>query len=151
MLPPEDICNWSPGFSSLVIWEETPHPLPVGFPADGLPKLTRHHCVVVASCHCLDLLLDASGKPALPGGPFRLGVSYQARVETPLPEFHAPHYTGPDISGPADSQRLGKNAVGKYKGYLGVLTPAKNPPPFRIQYCCEAAHYCSRGRDIPAF
>ena len=37
---PEDLCNWSPGFGAFVVWEETPYPLPVGCPTDGLSDIT---------------------------------------------------------------------------------------------------------------
>ena len=57
VLLPEDLCNQSPGFCALVIREETPSPLPVGFPTDGLSNLTQQNCVVVASCYGLVLLL----------------------------------------------------------------------------------------------
>ena len=79
MLLPEDLCNRSPGFGALVAREETPSPLPVGCPTDGLPKLTWQHCVVVAPSYSI-LLLAAGGGLALSGSPFHLGVSYQARV-----------------------------------------------------------------------
>ena len=36
----------------------------------------------------LILLLSAGGGPALPGGPFRLGVPYQDRMENPILEVH---------------------------------------------------------------
>ena len=71
----EDICNRSPCFSALVVREETPSPLPVGCPKDGLLELTRQHCLVVTPGDLLNLLLSAGDSPALPGGPFRLGVA----------------------------------------------------------------------------
>ena len=75
---------------------------------------------MIAPGNRLILLLPTISGPDLPGGPFRLCVSYQSRVETPLPEVHLPHYPGPYLLGPTDSQRLCKNNVGKDKGYLGV-------------------------------
>ena len=85
MLLPENLCNRSPGFSALVIWEETPSLLPVGFPTDSLPRLTRKHYVVVSLGYHLIILLPATVVPALPGGPLRRGVPQQACVENPLP------------------------------------------------------------------
>ena len=113
MILPEDLCNRSPGFRALVVREETPSPLPVGCPLEGLPELTRQHCVVITRDHGVILLFAAGGSPALPGDPLRLGVLHQACVETPLPEVHVPGDSGPDLSGPADAQRLRKNDVGK--------------------------------------
>ena len=60
------------------------------------------------------------------------------------------HNPGPDLSGPADSQRLHKNDMGKDEGYLRVPTPIENPPPFCGQDFCEAAPHYTRGRGIPA-
>ena len=91
MLLPEDLYNRSPGFSALVIQEETTPPLPVGGPTDGLPKLTQQHCVLLAPGYPLILFLTDTGVPALPGGPFRFNISYQSHVETPRPEVHPPH------------------------------------------------------------
>ena len=150
MLLSEDLCNRSSGFCALVIREEIPYPLSIGCPTDGLPEITRKHYVVVAPGYILILLLPATGGPALPGGPFRIGVSYQSPVEAPLPEVPPVHYSVPDLSGLADAQRLCKNNVVKDKGSLGVPTPAKNPLPFRWQDCHEAAPYYSRGRGIPS-
>ena len=48
-------------------------------------------------------------------------------MNTPLPEVHPPCDPGPDLSGPADAQRLRKNGMGKDEGYLGVPTPVENP------------------------
>ena len=39
VLLPEDLFNKSPGFGALVLREETPSPLPVGRPTDGLAEL----------------------------------------------------------------------------------------------------------------
>ena len=97
VLIPEDLSNRLPGFYALVIWEETPYLLPVGYPTDGPPYLTWKHCVMVASGYRLILLLPATGGPDLPGGPFRLGVTHQACVETPLPEVHLPGYPVTDF------------------------------------------------------
>ena len=36
----ENLCNWFPGLSALVIWEEIPSPLLVVLLVDGLPELT---------------------------------------------------------------------------------------------------------------
>ena len=106
MLISEDFWNRSPSFCALFIREETPSPLPVGGLTDGLPKIIRQNCVVVAPGYRLILLLPATGGPALPGRPSRLGVSYQSHVETPLPEVHPLCYSGPDLSGPTDARSL---------------------------------------------
>ena len=90
MLLMEKLCNRSPGFSALVILEETTTPLPVSCPTDGLPQRTRQHSVVSAPHNGLILLLSSTGGPALPGGPFCLGTPHQARMEIPLPEVHLP-------------------------------------------------------------
>ena len=122
MILPEDLCNWPPSFCALVIQEETPSPLPVGCPTDGLPKLTIQHCVVVALGFRLILLLHVTGGPALPVGTFRLGIYHQARMKTPLPEVHPPGDPRPDFPGPTDAKRLREDEVGKDKGSLGVST-----------------------------
>ena len=88
MLLPKDLCNRSPSFCALIIREETPSPLPFDLPTDVLPKLPRGHCTVEALDYRLILLLSAGGGPALPGGPFRLGVPYQDRMENPILEVH---------------------------------------------------------------
>ena len=134
MLFPEELCNRSPGFSALAIWEETPSPLSFSCPTDGLHQLTRQHYVVISLRSSVVLFLPAHGGPALPGGPFRLGVSYQSRVETPLPEVHPPRYPGMDILGPTDAQRLRENDVRKNMVSLGVPTLVKYPLPLRSQY-----------------
>ena len=85
MILPENLCNRLPGFRALVIWEETTSPLPVGFPTDGLPQLTRKYRVVIALGYHLTLLQSSAGGPTLPESFFCLGVSYQAYVDTPLP------------------------------------------------------------------
>ena len=54
----EKICNRLPGLYASVIQKETPSPLPVGCLTDGLTKLSQQHCVVVASCYGLVLLLS---------------------------------------------------------------------------------------------
>ena len=71
-------------------------------------------------------------------------------METPLPEFHPPGDPLPGLLGPTDSQRLGKNNVGKDKGSLGVPGPSGNPSPLLSQYFREAAPYCARGSGISA-
>ena len=75
----------------------------------------------------LVLLLSSTGSPALPGGPLRLVIPHQARVETPLLEFHPPGDPRQDLLFPADSQRLFKINVGKDEGPLGVHTLDENP------------------------
>ena len=80
VLLPEDRCNRSPDIRAFVVWEETPPPLPVGGPADSLPKLIRQHCVVVTPGHDFVLLLAAGGSPALSGSPFHLDTPHQTRV-----------------------------------------------------------------------
>ena len=134
----------------MVVREETPSPLHVGFPADGLPEFPRENRLVEALGYRLILLLSNGGGPALPGDPFRLGFPYQDRVETPLLEVHLLSQPGPDLLGPMNAQRLRKNDVGKDEGSLGVPTPAENPLPFRGQNCCEAAPHRSGGRGIPS-
>ena len=123
VLLPEDLCYWSTDFCALVLREETPSPIPVGCPADGLPELPREHCLVKAPEHGIILLLAAEGGTALSGSPFRLGVPHQASMLSPLPEVHAPGDPGPDLPVPADAQSLRKINVGKDEGSLGVLTP----------------------------
>ena len=145
----ENLCNRSPGLRSLVIREETPSPLSVGFPAYGLSELTRQHSVAVVPCYGLVLLLPSAGGPALSDSPFRLGIPYQACVDNPLTEVHPPVDPCPDLLGPAETQMFCKKNVGKDKGALGVITSAENPPPFRGQYGREAAPYCARGHGLP--
>ena len=139
-----------PGFCALVVREETPSPLPVGCPADGLSKLTGQYRVMVTLGHNIALLLAAGGGPDLPGGPFRLGAPHQAHVKNPLTEVHTPRNPGPDLLGPAYAQRLCENDVGEDEGYLGVPTPTENPPLFRGQDFHETAPHCYIGRGIPA-
>ena len=148
VLLPEDPCNRSPGFRALVIQEETPSPLPVGFPTDNITELTRQQSVMISPGYLLILPLPATGGPALPRRPFCLGVSDQSHVETPLPEVHPPRYTGLDILGPTDAQRLCEDDVDKYEGSLGIPTLSENLSPFRGQYFREEAPDCSRGRVI---
>ena len=110
-------------FWCIFLREETPSPLPVGCPPDGLPDLSREHCLVENPGHGVFLLLIAEGGPVLAGGPFRLGVPHQASMLSLLPEVHAPGDPGPYLPGPADAQRFCKNDVGKDEGSLGVPTP----------------------------
>ena len=49
-------------------------------------------------------------------------------MDSPLPEFHPPGDARIDISGPLDAQYINENDVFKYKGYLGVPIPFKDPP-----------------------
>ena len=70
--------------------------------------------------------------------------------EPPPPEVHLPGDPCSDTPGPADTQRLCEDDVGKDEGTIGVPTPANNPPSFRSQYGLEAAPYCARGRGVPA-
>ena len=107
------LCNRLPGFCALVVREDTPFPLSVGCMADGLPELTRKYLVMVTSGHGVILLLDTGGGTSLPGGPFRLGISHQARVQTPFQEVYVLRYPGPDILGPVDVQRLRANNMEK--------------------------------------
>ena len=110
---------------------------------DRLPELNPQHSVVVTLCNVLIILLSTAGGPTFYGSPFRLGVPYQDCVDTPLLEVHPPGDPRQDLLGPADTNRLRKNDVGKYEGPLGVSTPADNPPPFRSQYACEAVTHCA--------
>ena len=105
---------------------------------------------MVTTGHGVVLLLAAGGSLALPGGPFRLVVPHQARVQTPISEVHELRNPGPDLSGPADAQRLRKNDMDEDEGYIGVPTPTEKPPPFRGQYCRGTVPHCSGGRVIPA-
>ena len=89
---------------------------------------------MLAPGYHLILLFSPTGGPALPGVPFRLGIPYQARMETHLPEVHMTGYPRPDLLGPADAQRLRKNNASKDKGSLGVPTPAENLALFCSQY-----------------
>ena len=68
---------------------------------------------MVSLGHGFVLLLAAEGGPALSGNPFCLGVPRQTRVQTSLPEVHAPCDPGPDLSGSADAQRLCENDMDK--------------------------------------
>ena len=150
MLLPEDLCNRSPGFSTLVIQEEAPSPLPVSGPMYGLPKLTIQHRAVVDPGYCILLLLSSNGGSALPGCPFRLDIPHQARMDTLLPEVHPPGDPRPDLLGPVDAQRLCKNDLVEDKGSLRVPTPVNYPLPFHGQDGRKAAPHCSCGYGIPA-
>ena len=123
-------------FFALIIREETPSPLLVGFLTDGLSELSQEHCLVETLGHGVFLLLTAEGGPALVGSPSRLGEPRQDSMLSPIPEFHAPGDSGPDLTGPEDAQRLCKNDVGEDKGSLGVPTPRDYPPPFRSKDFC---------------
>ena len=90
VLLPENLSNRSPGLGALVVREEIPSSLPVGCPTYSLLHITRQYCVMVASGYPLILLLSSSGGSAFPGCPLRTIVSYQACVDTPLPEVHLP-------------------------------------------------------------
>ena len=108
---PENLCNRSTGLCALVIWEETPYPLPVGCPTDCLHYLTRQYRVMVALGYHLTPLISSDGGPALTGSPFCLCVSYQACVENPIPEVHLPGDPCLDLPGPADTQSLREDDV----------------------------------------
>ena len=86
----ENLCNGSPSFSAFVIQEDTSSPLPVGCLTYGLTNLTGQYRVMITPGYRLILLLSSTGGPALPRCPFRLGVSYQAYMETSLLEVHPP-------------------------------------------------------------
>ena len=120
MLLTKDLYNQSPGFCALIIREETPSPFPFGCPTDGLPELTSHHYVVVAPRYSVVLLLAAGGGPAFSGGPFHLGVHHQDRVFAPLPEVHTTVDPCPDLTVPADAQRLREDDVEEDEGSIGV-------------------------------
>ena len=105
---------------------------------------------MIALRSSLVLFLPAPGDPSLPGGPFHIGISCQACVETPLPEVHPPRDPFPDLPGPADAQRLWENDIGKEKESFGVPDPVKYPLIFHSQDGREAAPQCSCGRDVPA-
>ena len=82
VLLPEDLYNWLPGISALVVQEEIPSRLLVSCPSEGLPQLTQHHCVMVAYCNGLVLLLYSTDGTTLPGSTLRLPVPHHAHVET---------------------------------------------------------------------
>ena len=115
-----------------------------------MPNLTRQHRVMISPGYRLLLLLSAGGVPALPGGPFRLRIPHQARVDTLLPEVHPPGDPCLDLPGPADAQRLCEDDVGEDKGSLEVPTLFNYPLPFHGQDGREAVPHCSCGRGIPA-
>ena len=108
----EDLFNRSPVFSALVVREETPSPLTVGCPKDGLLELTRQHCVVLNPRYGVVLLLAAGGGPDLLGSPLRLGVPHQSCLMDPLMKVHAPRDPCPNLLGLADAQCIHKNDVG---------------------------------------
>ena len=62
-------------------------------------------------------------------------------METPLSEIHPPSYPCPDLSGPADAQRIGEDNVVKDKGPLGVPSTSEYPLPFCSQDGHEPAPY----------
>ena len=105
---------------------------------------------MIALGYLIILVLSATGGPALPEGPFRLGIPHQACMETPLPEVHLPGDPRPDFLGPPDAQRLSDDEMGKDKGSLGVPIPVNYPLPFHGQYGREAAPHCFCGCRIPA-
>ena len=74
---------------------------------------------MVALGYRLIFILSSADGPVLPGRPLRLRVSYQACMETPLPEAHPPGYTHPDLPGPAYTQRIREDDVGKDEEALG--------------------------------
>ena len=98
---------------------------------------------MISTSYSIVLVLPDTGVPALPGGPFRLGVTSLYRMETPLPDFHLPGYPRPDLFGPADAQRLCNNNVGEDKEYLGVPNPIENSPSFHCQDGRESVPHCS--------
>ena len=51
---------------------------------DGLSHLTKQYRVMVDLGYSLIILLSYDGGSSLPGYPFRLRISYQDYVETPL-------------------------------------------------------------------
>ena len=71
-------------------------------------------------------------------------------METPIPDFHLPGDPRLYLLGSVDTHNLREDNVGKDEGLLGVPGPPEYPPPFRSQYCCEAATYCDRGCGIPS-
>ena len=147
---PENLCNWSPGICALVIQEETPSHLHIGFPADGLAQLTKNHCIVLAKVFLLVLLLTYSVFPDLPGSILCLCVLYQARVDTSLPEVHPHSYPWSNFPGSEFFQRLFENYMSKDEGYLGVTTPVKNTLPSRSQYDHKPAPYWSCRCVVPS-
>ena len=142
--------NRLPGLRVLVIQEEVPSLLLDGCPMDSLLRITRQYHAMLALGYRLILLLSSAGGSALPGTPFRLSVSYQASVDTPLPKVHPPGDPGSDLPGPADAQRLCEGDVDKEEGPLRVPGPPKYPPLFGSQYGHEAAPYCAIGCGVPS-
>ena len=145
----EELCNWSPGLSALVVREETPSPLPVVCLIDGLHQLTQQHYVVLAPCNGLALLLSCTGGPALPGSTLRLRVSHQAHLEKSLPEVHPPTNLRPYLPGSAYAQRICENDADEDKGNLGVPTHSENLPLLRSQYGRKPAPYYTIWRGVP--
>ena len=105
--------------------------LPVSCPMDSLPQIIRQYRVMVSSGYRIIFLLSSTGGLVLPFIPFSLIVSYQAFMETPLPKFHPPGDPCPDLPGPADTQCLCENDMGKDEWPLGVPGPPEYPPPLR--------------------
>ena len=95
---------------------------------------------MVAPGYRLFLLLSARGGSAPPGGPFRLCIPQQARVETPLPEVNPPGDPRPDLPVPVDTQCLHEDNMGEDKGTLRVLTPVDYSLPFHGQDGREVAY-----------
>ena len=96
-----------------------------------MPQLYRKYRAMVALGYSLILLFSFASGSDLPGCLFRLSVSYQACMYTPLPEVHTTVDPCSDLFGPTDFQHLCEDDVGKDEGYLGVPGPTEYPPPFR--------------------
>ena len=58
---------------------------------------------------------------------------------TLIPNVHPPGDPSLDLPGPADTQRLCEDDVGKDEGPIVVTGPPEYPLPFRSQYGREAA------------
>ena len=148
MLLLENFFNHSPGLCILVIWEETPSPLPVGCLTDVLPQLTRQYCVMVALVYRLIFLLFSAVSYVLPGCTLRLSVFYQACAETPLPEVHLPGDPGSYLSGPTDTKHICEDDMVKDEGPIVVPCPPEYPPPFHSQDGSEPETYCTRESGV---
>ena len=91
-----------------------------------------------------------SNRPALPGGPFRLGVSYQA-VWRPLYQRSIRCISLDRISRALHTPNVFMRTTwAKMKGLLDFQLLTITPPPFCSKYCREAAPHRSGWISITA-
>ena len=140
MLLPENLSYRSTGLGALVIREETTYLLPVGCPTDSLHELTRQNYAMIALRYRLILLLSSPGGFDLPTSPAWRNL-YQRSIRPGDPR--------PDLHGPADTQNLCEDNMGKYEGPLGVPGPPEYPPSLLIQYGREPEPYFNKGNGVP--